>query len=219
MAPQILNECACPLPAAPPSGTRPSMADDARSVLLDSLVRHAYRRAEPGKPFKLASGALSEEYLDCRQTFGHAAAKRALGRLVLERLVPEVEAVGGLTLGADPVANAAVHESAATARELRAFWVRKAAKGHGRGRLIEGPVSAGDRVCVVDDVVTSGGSTLEAIERCREGGLEVVQVLAVVDREAGGLERIQADVGDAVPVSALFTKSEIAQAWERRRST
>lgn len=192
------------------------MADDSRAVLLDLLVRHAYRQAPPGKPFQLASGATSTEYLDCRQALGHAAAKRALGRLVLGALSPAVQAVGGLTLGADPVANAAVHESAGTDRALRAFWVRKEAKEHGRGRQIEGPVAAGDRVCVVDDVVTSGGSTIQAIERCREGGLEVVQVIAVVDREAGGLDRIREAAGEGVPVGALFTKSEIAQAWERR---
>lgn len=182
---------------------------DSRAVLLELLARHAYRRAEPGKPFRLASGATSDEYLDCRQALGMAAAKRALGRLVRERLVPEVRAVGGLTLGADPVANAAVHDSAGQEPELRAFWVRKEAKGHGRGRQIEGPVTSGDPVCVVDDVVTSGGSTLQAIERCEEGGLRVVQVLAVVDRGAGGLDRIREAVGDGVPVAALFTLEEI----------
>jgi orotate phosphoribosyltransferase len=192
-------------------------ANSDRGVLLEMLAAHAYRRAEPGHPFRLASGELSDEYLDCRLALGHAAAKVALGRLVLGALVPEVQAVGGLTLGADPVANAAVHESAGTDRPLRAFWVRKEAKGHGRGRSIEGPVVEGDRVCVVDDVVTSGGSTLEAIARCEQGGLRVVQVVAVVDREAGGLARIAEAVGPDVPVSALFVKAEITRAWETAR--
>ncbi|MFW5925204.1 MAG: orotate phosphoribosyltransferase [Myxococcota bacterium] len=190
------------------------MSEDSRATLLALLARHAYQRAEPGKPFQLASGARSHEYLDCRQALGLAAAKRALGRLVRGALVAEVQAVGGLTLGADPVANAAVHESAGTERELRAFWVRKDAKDHGRGRRIEGPVSAGDRVCVVDDVVTSGGSTIKAIEACREGGLEVIQVLAVVDREAGGLDSIQRAAGAGVPVTALFSLEAIRGAWE-----
>jgi orotate phosphoribosyltransferase len=194
------------------------MGQPDRSTLLRLLAEHAYRRAEPGKPFVLASGQTSEEYLDCRQALGHAAAMQALGRLAVGILQPEVQAVGGLTLGADPVANAAVHESAGRDRELRAFWVRKERKEHGRGRSIEGPVRAGDRVCVVDDVVTSGGSTLTAIERCREEGLHVVQVLAVVDREAGGLDRIRQAVGPAVPVAALFTKAEVAQAHGRGAS-
>lgn len=190
------------------------MSEDSRATLLALLARRAYQRAEPGKPFQLASGAVSQEYLDCRQTLGLAAAKRALGALVRGALLPEVQAVGGLTLGADPVANAAVHESAGTDRELRAFWIRKETKEHGRGRRIEGPVSAGDRVCVVDDVVTSGGSTIQAIEACREGGLEVIQVLAVVDRQAGGLEAIQRAAGAGVPVAALFSLDVIRDAWE-----
>jgi orotate phosphoribosyltransferase len=190
------------------------MPDDPhRETLLSLLVQHAYRRAEPGKPFRLASGELSDEYLDCRQALGHAAAMVALGRMVCGVLVDEVRAVGGLTLGADPVANAAVHESAGGGRALRAFWVRKEPKGHGRGRSIEGPVAAGDPVCVVDDVVTNGGSTLQAITRCQEGGLRVVQVVAVVDREVGGLDRIVEAVGADVPVSALFRKTEVAEAW------
>ncbi|MFW6051730.1 MAG: orotate phosphoribosyltransferase [Myxococcota bacterium] len=190
------------------------MVVDSRAVLLNLLTRHAYRRAEPGKPFRLASGATSEEYLDCRQALGMASAKRALGRLGLAELRPEVQAVGGLTLGADPVSNAVVHESAG-GRELRAFWVRKAAKEHGRGRRIEGPVEPGDRVCVVDDVVTSGGSTVQAVEACREAGLRVVQVLVVVDRQAGGLDAIRAAVGEEVPVEALFTLDEVRDAWDR----
>lgn len=188
-----------------------------RDALLTLLARHAYRRAEPGQPFRLASGELSEEYLDCRQALGHAAAMVALGRLVCGVLGDEVQAVGGLTLGADPVANAAAHESAGTDRELRAFWVRKERKGHGRARSIEGPVTEGDAVCVVDDVVTSGGSTLQAVARCREAGLRVVQVVAVVDREVGGLSHIVEGVGPDVPVSALFLKSEVAEAWARAR--
>lgn len=102
-----------------------------------------------------------------------------------------VDAIGGLTLGADPVSYAIAYASAATGTPLRAFTVRKEAKAHGTGRLIEGPFRSGDRVAVIEDVITTGGSALRAAEAVRAAGGEVAGVLAVVDREEGGRETLE----------------------------
>ena len=117
-----------------------------------------------------------------------------------------VSAVGGLTLGADPVSYAIAYASALADAPLRAFTVRKEAKAHGTGRLIEGPFSAGDRVAVIEDVITTGGSALRATDAIRAAGGIVAGVLALVDREEGGREAIEAA---GLPVISLVTASEI----------
>jgi orotate phosphoribosyltransferase len=132
-----------------------------------------------------------------------------IGPLALERireagLTPD--AVGGLTLGADPVSYAIAYASALAGSPIRAFTVRKEAKSHGTGKLIEGPYTPGDRVVVIDDVITTGGSALRAITTVRSAGGIVVGVLAVVDREEGGREAIAAA---GIPVLALATASEV----------
>jgi orotate phosphoribosyltransferase len=185
---------------------------DDRATLLTGLARYAYQY-RPDKPFLLVSGKTSPEYLDCKLAIYRADVLRALGAVVASRLLPTVQAIGGLTMGADPVALSAAAHSATAGRTVDAFVVRKEAKAHGQGKRIEGPVPAGTRVCVVDDVVTSGKSTIEAIRACREGGLEVVQVLALVDREQdGGLAAVEAEA--KAPTSAIVTKTEIRAAWD-----
>ena len=117
-----------------------------------------------------------------------------------------VQAVGGLTLGADPISYAIAYASAETASPLRAFTVRKEAKAHGTGRLIEGPFHAGDRVAVIEDVITTGGSALRAVEAIRAAGGTVAGVLALVDREEGGRDAL---VSAGLPVVALARASDI----------
>ena len=117
-----------------------------------------------------------------------------------------VDAVGGLTLGADPVSYAIAYASAATSAPVRAFTVRKEAKTHGTGRLVEGPFREGDRVAVIEDVITTGGSALRAVEAIRAAGGVVTGVLALVDREEGGREAL---VSAGLPVLALARASEI----------
>jgi len=117
-----------------------------------------------------------------------------------------VQAVGGLTLGADPISYAIAYASAETASPLRAFTVRKEAKAHGTGRLIEGPFHAGDRVAVIEDVITTGGSALRAVEAVRAAGGTVAGVLALVDREEGGRDAL---VSAGLPVVALARASDI----------
>ena len=117
-----------------------------------------------------------------------------------------VQAVGGLTLGADPISYAIAYASAETTSPLRAFTVRKEAKAHGTGRLIEGPFHAGDRVAVIEDVITTGGSALRAVEAVRAAGGSVAGVLALVDREEGGRDAL---VSAGLPVVALARASDI----------
>lgn len=132
-----------------------------------------------------------------------------IGPLALEQIRAaglDPDAVGGLTLGADPVAYAIAYASALAGSPLRAFTVRKEAKIHGTGKLIEGPFTPGDRVVIIEDVITTGGSALRAIDAVRAAGGIIIGVLAVVDREEGGQEALAAA---GVPIVALATASEV----------
>jgi len=186
------------------------------TALLQLLRRKSVRFGD----FTLASGAKSDFYVDCRVTTMDAVGARLIGELgwdLIRRAAAErgvtVDAVGGLTMGADPVALAV---AIASGREeaggpLHAFAVRKTAKAHGLGRLIEGNFAAGQTVVVVDDVITTGGSTLQAIEAVKKEGGTVAFVMALVDREEGGKAAIEAG---GVPVYALATKSQLRAVGE-----
>jgi len=117
-----------------------------------------------------------------------------------------VDAIGGLTLGADPISYAISYASAQTASPIRAFTVRKEAKAHGTGKLIEGPFQEGDRVAIVEDVITTGSSALRAVDAVRAAGGEVLGVLALVDREEGGREALE---GKGLSVTSLVTATDI----------
>jgi len=156
-----------------------------RADLIALLARRSVRRGE----FVLASGQRSSVYIDCRLTTMSAAGMVLIGRLGLATIREAkwaVQGVGGLTMGADPVAYAIAAASFLAPPALDAFSVRKEAKQHGTGRRIEGNFSAGMSVVVVEDVITSGGSALKAIAAVEEEGGRVAGVLAVVDREQGG---------------------------------
>ena len=185
-------------------------------MLLDLLATVAYAY-NPEQRFRLASGDVSSEYIDCKAALSLPEALRAASALLLDRLIPEVEAVGGLTMGADPLAIGVSLASAGSAHPRRWFSVRKESKGHGKKRLIEGvPSDSRLQIAVFDDVVTTGGSTIDAIVKCREAGHAVVQVLAIVDRESRGLEAIRQQLPTSVPVEALFRLSEVHAAWEAK---
>ena len=129
-----------------------------------------------------------------------------LGLSALRNARWEVDAIGGLTLGADPIAYAISYASAHTASPIRAFTVRKEAKVHGTGKLIEGPFESGDRVVIVEDVITTGGSAARAVDAVRAAGGEILGVLALVDREEGGRETLEAK---GLRVMSLVTASDI----------
>jgi len=182
------------------------MSDDER--LLRLLADRSTRRGQ----FTLASGKQSEYYIDARLTTMSPEGLSLIGRLALSRLLDSkwsVDAVGGLTLGADPISYAISFASADTLRPLRAFTVRKETKGHGTGKTIEGPFREGDSVAVIEDVITTGGSALRAIQSVRAAGGSVAGVLALVDREEGGRQAIEAA---GVPVISMTTASQIIEA-------
>lgn len=181
------------------------MPDRDISLLTRLLATRSARRGT----FTLASGRQSTLYIDARLTTMSPDGLAAIGPLGLRRLEQlawHVDAIGGLTLGADPIAYSISYASAATTSPLRAFTVRKEAKSHGAGKLIEGPFNSGDRVVVVEDVITTGGSALRAIEALRAAGASVTGVLALVDREEGGREAIEAS---GIAVSSLVTATMI----------
>lgn len=178
---------------------------DPRLRLLDLL---ATRSAQRGS-FTLASGKQSDLYIDCRTTTMHPDGLATIGPLGLQTILARgwnADAVGGLTLGADPVSYAIAYASQLAGMPLRAFTIRKEAKAHGTGKLVEGAFESGDRVVIIEDVITSGGSALRAAESVRTAGGYVVGVLAVVDREEGGRAALESA---GLEVVSLVTAREI----------
>jgi orotate phosphoribosyltransferase len=171
----------------------------------------AERSAKQGQ-FILASGKRSNFYIDARLTTMSSEGLSIIGPLglsTIRELDWGADAVGGLTLGADPISYAISYASAASDRPLRAFTVRKEAKTHGTGKLIEGPLRSGDRVVVIEDVITTGDSALRAIEAVRNAKASVSGLMALVDREEGGREAIERT---GVNVVSLVTASQIIAA-------
>ena len=159
-----------------------------------ALIEHIKSLAIVHGRITLASGREADYYVDLRRVTLSGLAAPLVGR-VLNDLVADwdFEAVGGLTMGADPVATAMLHQAAAQGRRLDAFVVRKQGKEHGLQKRIEGPSIEGRRVLVVEDTSTTGGSALTAVEAVREAGAEVVGVAVIVDRSTGAAERIEAE--------------------------
>ena len=175
----------------------------------DQLIELLKQRSVRFGDFVLASGAHSQYYIDCRLTTMSGAGQLAIGPLALAAIRDagwEPDAIGGLTMGADPVAYAIASASARAGTPIDAFSVRKEAKKYGTGKRIEGNFRIGARVVGVEDVITSGGSALDAIEAIRAEGGDVLGVLALVDRESGGRDRIEAT---GVGVRALVRASEL----------
>ena len=182
--------------------------------LLSILARTSFRLGQ----FKLSSGGTSDYYIDCRTTTLHAEGGRLTGEAILDLLNEngiDAEAVGGLTMGADPIVSNVATASAWRAQSnpgaplLHGFLVRKAEKAHGTGRRIEGFCREGARVVIVDDVCTTGASTINAIEAAREAGMNVVAVVCIVEREeANGRPAVETAAAGA-PFLRLFTATEV----------
>jgi orotate phosphoribosyltransferase len=211
------------------------MPIESRPALLDLLATHSFKLGD----FTLASGARSDYYIDCRVTTLHAEGGRLSGLVLYDLIrqhIPEAEAVGGLTMGADPLVSNVASASAwaladyheiqelSSALEMEpeedpgseptlvhGFLVRKAEKTHGTGRRIEGFLKPGAKVVIVDDVCTTGGSTITAIEAAREAGMVVAGVLCLVDREQGGRAAIEA-AAQGAPFLSVFTASDVRAA-------
>jgi orotate phosphoribosyltransferase len=173
--------------------------------LVQLLASRSARRGE----FTLASGRSSSLYIDARLTTMSPEGLRIIGALGLQALQLarwNIQSVGGLTLGADPIAYAIAYASAVSQAPIRAFTVRKEVKDHGAGQLIEGPFEAGDRVAVIEDVITTGGSALKAAKAITDAGGTIAGILALVDREEGGREALETS---GFNVIALTRVSEI----------
>ena len=216
------------------------MPTDTRVALLDLIATLSFRLGD----FTLASGHKSDYYIDCRTTTLHAEGGRLAGVVFYELLcehMPHAAAVGGLTMGADPLVSNTASASAWALAEyneilelstslslddedpgpaptlIHGFLVRKAEKAHGTGRRVEGFLHPGAQVVIVDDVCTTGGSTITAIEATREAGMNVAGVLCLVDREQGGrlnIERVLAEIPSNrdIPFHSIYTATDVRKA-------
>jgi len=162
---------------------------DARAQLISYISSDAVFHGD----FTLTSGKKATYYVDLRKVSLDHRVAPLIGEVMLELIdaIGDVDAVGGLTMGADPIATAVLHQGAARGRAYDAFVVRKEPKDHGRGRQVEGPEVSGKRVVVLEDTSTTGGSPLAAIEALEKAGATVVGVCVVVDRNTGAKERIE----------------------------
>ena len=182
----------------------PLTPEEQRQTLLRQLAREAYRRGQ----FTLASGRQSEHYVNCKPVSLSGSGLALVSAAMLPLVEPDAVAVAGLTLGADPLVSGVAMAAAMAGRELDALIVRKQAKGHGTGAWLEGPLpQSGALVTVLEDVVTTGGSSLKAVHQLKEAGYRVQRVVTIVDREEGGAAAMEAEGLDLI---SLFLLSEIA---------
>jgi orotate phosphoribosyltransferase len=187
--------------------------DDTRQRLARIILRKSFKYSED-KPFTLASGRTSPYYFNCKPTTLDPEGMNLIGNIIFDMLAgANVTAAGGLTLGADPIANALSVISYQRGTPIKSFTVRKDVKGHGTKSAVEGDVAAGERVVILDDVITTGGSTITAMERAREAGFVIDRVIALIDREEGGRENILKS-GLAARVEAVLTRGEIMSLYE-----
>ena len=182
-----------------------------KQELIDILCRQSFKYTEEPS-FKLVSGRMSRYYVNCKATTLSARGIYLVGHLMFNEIKDSpVSAVGGLTFGADPIAVATAFASEINAKPVNAFSIRKTRKDHGIIRWVEGDVQSGQPVVIIDDVATTGGSTIKAIERAQSEGLKVVKSVILVDRQEGGLDNIRKHVDD---VTAIVTRDELLERWK-----
>jgi orotate phosphoribosyltransferase len=183
-----------------------------RRRLAEIILERAFKYSE-NPPFTLASGRTSPYYFNCKPVTLDPEGMNLIGQILFNMLAGSgVTAAGGLTLGADPLANALAVISFQRGKPIKSFTVRKETKGHGTKSRIEGAVEPEENVVILDDVITTGGSTIAAIESARAEGLIVDRVIALIDREEGGRENIQKLVGR---VDAVFKRTEIMALYRK----
>ena len=158
-----------------------------REELIELIKQEALKFGE----FVLASGKTAKFYLDCRKVTLHPQGANLIAAGILDLIGKDLpDAVGGMAIGADPITASVITLAGQRELPIKGFIVRKEAKEHGTGQAVEGPVNQGDRVIIVEDVITTGGSALKAIDRCEESGLKVVGAIGIIDRLAGGARAI-----------------------------
>ena len=186
----------------------PATSTEQRQLLLELLATRAYRHGN----FTLASGRTSSHYVNCKPVSLSGLGLALLSAQMLDLVEPGAVAVAGLTLGADPLVSGVAQAAALAGQALDALIVRKEAKGHGTGAWLEGPLpEPGSRITVLEDVVTTGGSSLKAVKQLREAGYMVERVVTIVDRQEGGLAAMQ-EAG--LELRSLFQLDEVAAAHQ-----
>ena len=183
-----------------------------KQELIEIICKKSFKYSQ--EPiFKLVSGRMSRFYVNCKPTTLSPRGMFLAGHLVYSQIKDlSPDGVGGLTFGADPIAVATAFVSELEGQHVNAFSIRKTRKDHGIVRWVEGDLTPGQRVVIIDDVATTGGSTIKAIERARSEQLNVVKVVILVDRQEGGLENIRQHVKT---VSAIITRDELVAQWNR----
>lgn len=191
------------------------MIQKMKERLLDLVVERAFQYNEE-TPFRLSSGKTSNYYLDCRKITLIPEGMECIGGLIFEKIKNlHIQGIGGLTLGADPIAYAVMAAAYQERQYIKIFIVRKSEKDHGLKRKIEGDLHSGDRVVVVDDVLTTGQSTITAIEKSKANGFLVERAIVLVDRqEEQGLQHVQST---GIPVEALLSRDEIMARYHQTR--
>ena len=180
-----------------------------KQELIDLILRKSFQYSEE-PTFKLVSGRLSRFYVNCKPTTLHPRGMYLVGNLIFTDVCDVQPAgIGGLTFGADPIAVATAFVSGIANQPIKAFSIRKQKKDHGIIKWMEGDLQPGQRVVIIDDVATTGGSTIKAIERARAEGFEVVKAVIMIDRQEGGLDNIRQHVPD---VNAIITRDELVAA-------
>lgn len=188
------------------------MEEDYKKDLLQALYSMSFKYSEEG--FTLSSGKKSNVYIDVKKTALSAVAFEPIGYAYFQKLkLAPIDAIGGMTLGADPIAYAAAFMCTLRGKYLDIFIVRKEAKGHGTKSAVEGPVKSGANVVIVEDVVTTGASTIKAVNSAKEAGFNVLRVIPLLDREEGGAEAIEKETG--VKVDPIFTMTDLMEAHKK----
>ena len=182
--------------------------DQMKERLGEIILTRSFKYSED-PPFTLASGRKSNFYFNCKPTTLDPEGMNLIGAIIFDLLKDtDITAAGGLTLGADPIANALAVISYQKGKPIKSFIVRKDIKDHGTKNAIEGNVGPGEKVAIIDDVITTGGSTITAIEQARKAGLIVEMVVTLIDREEGGRENILRHVDN---IKSILTRTEIMQ--------
>jgi len=187
--------------------------DQMKERLGEIILERSFKYSD-NPPFTLASGRQSNYYFNCKPTTLDPEGMNLIGTIIFDMLKDtDITAAGGLTLGADPIANALAVISYQKGKPIKSFIVRKDAKDHGTKSAVEGSVRPGEIVAIIDDVITTGGSTITAIEQARKAGLSVVMVITLVDREEGGRENIMKHMDN---IASILTRTEIMNLRERK---
>ncbi len=183
-----------------------------KNRLIELIIEKAFKYSEE-PVFKLVSGRMSNYYFNCKAVTFHPEGMHIIGNIIFDLIKDlNIKGIGGLTLGADPIADAVAYTSYLRGKPIEAFVVRKTPKSHGTMQWIEGNITKGDRVVIVDDVITTGKSTIEAITRSKETGLEIVKVIALIDRQEGGYEAVE-ELG--YKLYSIITREEVMERYNR----